>query len=125
MKRRGRSHDTAHRPIRATAMWRVDQVFLARKGQRLEVTCSLVNDQGDLRNLSVVAPTSDPVAAVRHAAEFVAAKGNVYSASEARLRWTHAQLHTEQDALERDLDLEDEFFDAFEEVRLEVLDRLS
>ncbi|MFC6616870.1 hypothetical protein [Deinococcus radiophilus] len=125
MKRRGRRSPTDRTPLRATAMWRVDQVFLARKGQRLEVTCSLVNDQGDLRNLSVVAPTSDPVAAVRHAAAFVAARGNVYSAEQARLRWTHAQMHTEQDALERDYALEDEFFDAFEEVRLEVLDRLS
>ncbi|WP_261664247.1 hypothetical protein [Deinococcus sp. Marseille-Q6407] len=125
MKHRGRRRETDHTPIRATAMWRVDQVFLARKGQRLEVTCSLVNDQGDLRNLSVVAPTSDPAEAVRHAAQYVAAKGNVYSASEARLRWAHAQMHTEQDALERDFELEDEFFDAFEEVRLEVLDRLS
>lgn len=125
MKRRGRRRETDYRPIRATAMWRVDQVFLARKGQRLQVTCSLVNDEGDLRNLSVVAPTSDPAAAVRHAAEFVAAKGNVYSASDARLRWTHAQMHTEQDALERDFDLEDEFFDAFEAVRQEVIDRMN
>ena len=34
-------------------------------------------------------------------------------------------MHTEQDALERDLTLEDEFQDAFEEVRREIIDRMS
>lgn len=124
-RRRAATRQPDHRPIRATVMWRVDQVFLARKGQRLQVTCSMVNDAGDLRNLAVVAPTSDSVRAVRHAAEHVAARGNVYSAAGARLRWTHAQMHTEQDALERDLTLEDEFQDAFEEVRREIIDRMS
>ena len=29
-------------------MWRVDQIFLVRHGQRIEVICSLINDQGGL-----------------------------------------------------------------------------
>ena len=126
MKRRGRQ-GPPHRPppIRATSMWRVDQIFLSRRGQRILVTCSLVNDRGDLRNLNVMSPVGDPVAAVRHAAAHVAGLGNVYSAEQARLRWTLPQLQTEQENLQRDHDLEDEFFDAFEEVRLEILDRLS
>ena len=100
-------------PIRATSMWRVDQVFLSRKGQRVEVIASLVNDQGGLRNLVTVAPTDDPAEAVRHAARFVAGKGNVYEARNARVRWTRAQSATAQDELVRDFDLEDEFLDAF------------
>jgi hypothetical protein len=100
-------------PIRATSMWRVDQIFLNRKGQRVEVIASLVNDQGGLRNLSIVAPTDDPAEAVRHAARFVAGKGNVYEARNARVRWTRAQSATAQDELVRDIALEDEFLDAF------------
>ncbi|WP_135228546.1 hypothetical protein [Deinococcus fonticola] len=114
----------APEPIRATSMWRVDQIFLARHGQRIEVICSLVNDQGGLRNLSIVAPTSDPVKAVRHAARHVAGKGNVYSARQARLRWAREQLVTEQDELIRDRDLEDEFLDEFEETLAAVRDRM-
>lgn len=125
MKRRKPRFRPKPSPIRATSMWRVDQIFLARKGTRLEITASLVNDNGGLRNLSYLAPTDDPVKAVRLAGAYVAGKGNVYSAAQARLRWAHQQLHTEQDALVRDEDLEDEFFDAFEEVRIAVLDRLS
>ncbi|WP_034384543.1 hypothetical protein [Deinococcus sp. YIM 77859] len=114
----------APEPIRATSMWRVDQVFLARRGQRIEVTCSLVNDRGGLRNLSVVAPTDDPAAALRHAAQFVAGKGNVFSARQARVRWTREQAVTPQDELIRDTALEDEFQDAFEDTLQEVRDRL-
>jgi len=87
-------------------MWRVDQVFLARSGMRTEVISSLVNDHGGLRNLSVVAPTEDPREAVRHAARFVAGKGNVSSARNARVRWAREQAATEQDSLVRDLALE-------------------
>ncbi|WP_189087662.1 hypothetical protein [Deinococcus ruber] len=111
-------------PIRATAMWRVDQVFLARSGVRTEVTASLVNDRGGLRNLSVVAPTEDPAEAVRHAARFVAGKGNVSSARNARVRWTREQAASEQDQLVRDFTLEDEFLDAFEETLQEIRDRM-
>lgn len=104
-------------------MWRVDQVFLSRKGQRIEVICSLVNDRGGLRNLSVTAPTHDPFQAVRHAARFIAGKGNVGSARNARVRWIKAQATTEQDELIRDHDLEDEFLDEFEETLAAVRDQ--
>jgi hypothetical protein len=104
-------------------MWRVDQVFLARKGVRVEVTSSLVNDQGGLRNLSVTAPTDDPLEAVRHAARFIAGKGNVSGARQARVRWTREQATTEQDALIRDRQLEDEFLDEFEETLAAVRDQ--
>ncbi|GAA5435298.1 hypothetical protein M8445_00530 [Deinococcus aquaticus] len=120
---RRRAPRTAPDPIRATSMWRVDQVFLARHGVRVEVTCSLVNDQGGLRNLSVTAPTDDPHAAVRHAARFIAGRGNVSSARQARVRWTREQATTEQDALIRDRALEDEFLDAFEETLAAVRDQ--
>lgn len=124
MARRRRQHRSLEvRPIRATSMWEVDQVFLARKGQRIEVICSLVSDQGGLRNLSIVAPTSDPVEAVRHAARDVAGKGNVSQARDVRVRWAKAQMHTEQDELIRDYQLEDEFFDEFTEVLAEVRDQ--
>lgn len=105
-------------------MWRVDQIFLARSGVRTEVTASLVNDRGGLRNLSVVVPTEDPVGAVRHAARFVAGKGNVSGARNARVRWTREQAATEQDELVRDRLLEDEFLDAFEETLQEIRDRM-
>lgn len=111
-------------PIRATSMWRVDQIFLARRGGRIEVISSLVNDRGGLRNLSLVAPTSDPRAAVRHAARHVAGKGNVSSARQARLRWAREQIVTEQDELIRDHDLEEEFLDEFEETLAAVRDQL-
>lgn len=114
----------SHEPIRATSMWRVDQVFLARRGHRIEVISSLVNDQGGLRNLSMVAPTGDPVEAVRHAAKFVAGKGNVFSARQARVRWAREQMVTVQDELIRDRDLEDEFLDAFEETLSAVRDQM-
>lgn len=110
-------------PLRATSMWRVDQVFLNRKGVRVEVICSLVNDRGGLRNLAITAPTSDPYQAVRHAARFIAGKGNVHSARNARVRWTRQQLTTEQDELIRDLELEDEFLDEFEETLAAVRDQ--
>lgn len=114
----------SYEPIRATSMWRVDQVFLARRGHRIEVISSLVNDQGGLRNLSMVAPTGDPVEAVRHAAKFVAGKGNVFSARQARVRWAREQMVTVQDELIRDRDLEDEFLDAFEETLSAVRDQM-
>ncbi|MDV6374114.1 hypothetical protein ORD21_05825, partial [Deinococcus sp. ZS9-10] len=98
---RRRAVRAAPEPIRATSMWRVDQVFLARKGTRVEVTSSLVNDRGGLRNLSVTAPTDDPREAVRHAARFIAGKGNVSGARQARVRWTREQAVTEQDELIR------------------------
>lgn len=125
MARRAGRARTEHEPIRATSMWRVDQVFLARRGQRIEVICSLVNDRGgDLRHLSVVAPTDDPGEAVRHAARFVAGKGNVFSAWHARVRWAREQLTTLQDELIRDAQLEDAFQDEFEETLAAVRDRL-
>lgn len=111
-------------PIRATSMWRVDQVFLARRGQRIEVICSLVNDRGDLRNLSTVAPTGEPREAVRHAARFIAGKGNVYSARQARVRWAREQLVTLQEELIRDQELEDDFLDEFEDTLAAVRDQL-
>lgn len=114
---------SASEPIRATSMWRVDQVFLARRGMRVEVTSSLVNDQGGLRNLSITAPTDDPLEAVRHAARFIAGKGNVSGARQARVRWTREQATTEQDALVRDRQLEDEFLDEFEETLAAVRDQ--
>ena len=113
-----------HEPIRATSMWRVDQVFLARRGQRVEVICSLVNDRGDLRNLSLVAPTGEPREAVRHAARFVAGKGNVYSARQARVRWAREHVVTLQDELIRDQELEDDFLDEFEETLAAVRDQM-
>ncbi|AZI43621.1 hypothetical protein EHF33_13405 [Deinococcus psychrotolerans] len=112
-------------PIRATSMWRVDQVFLSRKGQRVEVIASLVNDQGGLRNLSTIAPTDDPAEAVRHAARHIAGMGNVYEARNARVRWTRAQSVTAQDELIRDLDLEDEFLDSFLETLDVIRDQMS
>ncbi|GAA5511679.1 hypothetical protein Dcar01_00391 [Deinococcus carri] len=121
---RRRPPRSAPEPIRATSMWRVDQVFLARRGQRIEVTCSLVNDRGGLRNLSVVAPTEDPREALRHAARHVAGKGNVSSARQARVRWTREQSTTLQDELIRATDLEDDFQDAFEDTLQEVRDRM-
>nr|WP_152544894.1 hypothetical protein [Deinococcus phoenicis] len=105
-------------------MWRVDQVFLARRGQRIEVTCSLVNDRGGLRNLGIVAPTEDPREALRHAARYIAGKGNVSSARQARVRWTREQTTTLQDELIRAHDLEDDFQDAFEDTLQEVRDRM-
>lgn len=121
---RRRPPRAAPEPIRATSMWRVDQVFLARRGVRVEVICSLVNDRGGLRNLSVVAPTDDPREAVRHAARFVAGKGNVSGARQARVRWAREQTTTLQDELIRDTALEDEFQDAFEDTLAEVRDRM-
>nr|WP_110887474.1 hypothetical protein [Deinococcus yavapaiensis] len=111
-------------PLRATSMWRVDQVFLTYKGGRVEVVASLVNDDGGLRNLSVIAPTKDPKEAVEHAARFIAGKGNVYRAWGARIRWAKQQASTEQDALIRDLHLEEAFLEAFEETLDEVRDRM-
>jgi hypothetical protein len=111
-------------PIRATSMWRVDQVFLARKGQRVEVICSLVNDRSGLRNLSVIAPTEDPREAVRHAARFIAGKGNVSTARNARVRWTREQSTSLQDELIRDEELEDDFQDEFEEMLAAVRDQM-
>lgn len=105
-------------------MWRVDQVFLSRKGQRLEVVCSLVNDAGGLRNLSTVAPTTDPAKAVRFAAAWVAGQGNVASANRMRLRWSQRQMHTEQENLRSDEELEMEFIDAFLEARSAVFERM-
>lgn len=113
----------APEPLRATSMWRVDQVFLTRRGVRVEVTCSMVNDQGGLRNLSVTAPTDDPVQAVRHAARFIAGRGNVSSARQARVRWAREQTTTLQDELVRDRQLEDEFLDEFEETLSAVRDQ--
>lgn len=113
----------APEPLRATSMWRVDQVFLTRRGVRVEVTCSMVNDQGGLRNLSVTAPTEDPVQAVRHAARFIAGRGNVSSARQARVRWAREQTTTLQDELIRDRQLEDEFLDEFEETLSAVRDQ--
>ena len=118
-----RSTRPPHEPIRATSMWRVDQVFLSRRGLRVEVTCSLMNDRGGLRNLSVTAPTEDPTRAVRHAARFIAGQGNVSGARQARVRWAREQAVTEQDALIRDHDLEDEFLDEFEETLAAVRDQ--
>jgi len=105
-------------------MWRVDQVFLARRGMRIEVTVSLVNDQGGLRNLSTVAPSEDPVRAVEHAARYVAGRGNVSRAWGARVRWTRAQAATEQDELIRDAQLEAAFQDAFEDTLQEIRDQM-
>ncbi len=105
-------------------MWRVDQVFLARRGQRIEVISSLVNDRGGLRNLSYVAPTDDPREAVRYAARHVAGLGNVSSAQNARVRWAREQLVSLQDELIRDRDLEDEFLDQFGETLAAVRDQL-
>lgn len=119
-----RKYRRSSEPIRATSMWRVDQVFLSRHGQRLQVVCSLVNDREGLRNLSIVAPTSDPITAIRHAARFVADKGNVARPNWVRVRWAQDQLTTEQQELIRDTELEEEFFDAFEETLQEVHDRL-
>lgn len=105
-------------------MWRVDQVFLARRGQRIEVTCSLVNDRGGLRNLRVVAPTADPGEALRHAARYVAGKGNVSGARRVRVRWAREQSTTLQDELIRAPQLEEDFQDAFEDTLQEVRDRM-
>lgn len=104
-----------YHPIRATSMWRVDQVFLSRKGQRIEVISSLVNDDGGLRNIVSMAPTEQPLEAVRFAARYVAGLGNVYEARNARVRWARAQTTTAQDELIRDYDLEDEYLDSFSE----------
>lgn len=124
MASRRRGQNVPHEPIRATSMWRVDQVFLARRGQRVEVICSLVNDRGGLRNLSVVAPTDDPQVAVRHAARFIAGKGNVSGARQARVRWAREQTTTLQDELIRDEQLEDDFLDEFEETLAAVRDQM-
>ena len=105
-------------------MWRVDQVFLSHRGTRVEVTASLVNDTGGLRNLSIVAPTDDPKRAVEHAARFIAGKGNVSRAWGARVRWAKYQAGTEQENLVRDRALEEAFADAFEETWQEIRDRL-
>ena len=121
---RRRAAPAPHEPIRATSMWRVDQIFLARRGQRIEVISSLVNDRGGLRNLSLVAPTDDPGEAVRHAARYVAGQGNVSSARNARVRWAREQMATVQDELIRDRALEDEFLDQFEETLAAVRDQL-
>lgn len=120
---RRRPSARAPEPLRATSMWRVDQVFLTRRGVRVEVTCSMVNDQGGLRNLAVTAPTDDPVQAVRHAARFIAGRGNVSSARQARVRWAREQTTTLQDELVRDHQLEDEFLDEFEETLSAVRDQ--
>ncbi len=103
------------RPIRATAMWRVDQIFLQYSGNRIEVLLSLVNDQGDLRNTRVVAPTDDPAEAVRFAARFIGGQGNVSRGYGVRIRWTRAQAKTEQYALVRDRALEDIFVEGLDE----------
>lgn len=123
MARRRQHRPLAARPLRATSMWEVDQVFLTKRGQRIEVICSLVNDQGGLRNLSIVAPTADPLEAVRYAARDVAGKGNVSGAWNTRVRWAKQQVHTEQDELIRDYQLEDEFLDEFTEVLAEIRDQ--
>ena len=112
-------------PLRASAMWRVDQVFLAHVGGRVEVTASLVNERGgDIRNLSVTVPTADPREAVEAAARFVAGKGNVSGARGARVRWARAQAASEQENLVRDHELEDAFEDAFLETLQEIRDQM-
>jgi hypothetical protein len=60
---------------------------------------------------------------VRHAAHFIAGKGNVSSARQARVRWARQQIVTEQDELIRDRLLEDEFLDEFEETLAAVRDQ--
>lgn len=117
---RRKAPNRAYQPIRATSMWRVDQVFLGRRGQRIEVISSLVNEQGGLRNIVSMAPTEEPREAVRFAARAVAGLGNVYEARNARVRWVRSQSATEQDALIRDYELEDEYLDSF----LETLDAI-
>lgn len=111
-------------PLRATSMWRVDQIFLSHKGTRIEVVASLVNDDGGLRNLAIVAPTNDPVAAIEHAARFVAGKGNVSGAWNARVRWAKSQAVNGQQELVRDLTLEEAFQDAFQETLDEIRARM-
>ena len=111
---KGRAQDD-WRPIRATAMWRVDQIFLQYSGNRIEVLLSLVNDTGDLRNTRVVAPTADPAEAVRFAARFIGGQGNVSRGYGVRIRWTRAQAETEQNALLRDRALEDIFVEGLDE----------
>lgn len=88
------------------------------------MTASLVNDDGGLRNLSVLAPTPDPRAAVEHAAQYVAGKGNVYRAYGARIRWSREQAVNDQNQLVRDLELEQAFLDAFEDTLAEVRDQM-
>ena len=46
------------------------------------------------------------------------------SARNARVRWAREQAATAQDNLVRDLALEDEFLDAFEETLQEIRDRM-
>lgn len=123
-RRSPRTARSTPEPIRATSMWRVDQVFLKQSGVRIEVITSLVNDREGLRNLSMVASTEDVVLAVRQAARFVAGRGNVSGARNARVRWAREQATTPQDNLVRDLRLEDEFLDAFEETLQEIRDQM-
>lgn len=104
-------------------MWRVDQVFLTRRGGRIEVIASMVGGGGDLRNLPLLAPTEDPVAAVRYAAAHLAGRGDVSGARGARVRWSRHQAASEQNALLPGLVLEDEFLDAFEEALSRLRDQ--
>lgn len=122
IKKMKRRFSRGHRPLYMGSLWRVDQIFLTRRGQRIEVISSLVNDRGELRNLSHVAPSGDPVEAVRYAARHVAGSGNVSGATQARLRWARAQVLSEQDDLIRDHELEDEYLDAFDETLAEIRD---
>lgn len=121
MARRQRSHKST--PLHLGSMWSVDQVFLVRRGERIEVISSMVNDKGSLRNLSFIAPTTDPIKAVRYAAQHVAGQGNVSGARQARLRWAREQVVTEHSALIRDYELEDEYLDAFEETLAAIRDQ--
>ncbi len=102
-------------PIRATRMWRVDQVFLSHSGTRIKVVMSLVNDRSGLRNETIIAPTSDPKEAVRLAARFLGGKGDVSRQFGLRIRWARQQAQSEQDGLVRDHELEGIFLEGLEE----------
>lgn len=103
-------------------MWEIDQVFLTRRGGRIEVLAQLVGG-GDLRHLPLLAPTEDPVGAVRYAATHLAGRGDVSGARGARVRWSRAQAASEQNALLPGLTLEDEFLDAFEQALSRLRDQ--
>nr|WP_221276916.1 hypothetical protein [Deinobacterium chartae] len=105
-------------------MWRVDQVFLSYSGSRIRVVASLVSDHQGLRNVEVIAPTEDPLEAVRFAARFVASPGNVHRAWGARVRWARARAENAQEDLARDRALEAAFVDAFEDTLDQIRDQL-
>ncbi len=100
--------------FRGLADWRVDQVFLRRRANRITAQVSLVSRNNELRYDQVYAPTNNPEAAIVFTARHLARSGRISRAKGVRIRWEHE--HSLGQDLVQDLDLETIFVNEFEAV---------